>query len=217
MHGPATRPPRLPGHMTESLASPFPIPRPEGTRPEPKLAPGTFFHPNHHGVPADTIFSLSLFSSLLPANTPTRLSLAPSPRARLAVSSRSHHHHRNHLDTRAKMPHPRSPWALAFLVLTATATAADTTTPSLLPCAKLPVSDHVYDLSPLAGPHTLVTTEFAPPSHYNTTWALDLCGPLVRKDAGGEGDKKGFSCPEGASGTSLTFGAGGGKGRGGGG
>jgi autophagy-related protein 27 len=99
------------------------------------------------------------------------------------------------------MPHPRTgPWALvaALVALGTTATATDT---ALLPCAKLPVDNHVYDLSPLAGPHTLVTTEFAPPSHYNTTWAVDLCKPLVRKDA--EGDKdKGFRCPEGTSGKS---------------
>lgn len=106
------------------------------------------------------------------------------------------------------MPHPRrTPWAFALLALTATATAADTPAAALLPCAKLPVNDHVYDLSPLAGPHTLVTTEFAPPSHYNTTWALDLCGPLVRKDKDG-GDKekdKGFRCPEGTSGKSSSL------------
>lgn len=41
--------PGLPGQMTESLASPVPVSDPNKTRPEPKLAPGTFFHPNHHG------------------------------------------------------------------------------------------------------------------------------------------------------------------------
>ncbi|KAK0740613.1 autophagy-related protein 27 [Schizothecium vesticola] len=99
------------------------------------------------------------------------------------------------------MPHLRNgPWALLAALLAATATAAAATdTTALLPCAKLPVDNHVYDLSPLAGPHTLVTTEFAPPSHYNTTWAVDLCKPLVRKDKGGEGDDKGFRCPEGTS------------------
>ncbi|KAK1832772.1 autophagy-related protein 27 [Podospora conica] len=101
------------------------------------------------------------------------------------------------------MPRPRTPWAAALvaLVLAATATAAaDDKQPALVPCAKLAVpgvDNHFYDISPLAGPHTLVTTEFAPPSHYNTTWAVDLCGPLVRKDK--EKVAEGFGCPEGSS------------------
>lgn len=88
MHGPATRPPRLPGHMTESLARPFPIPRPEGTRPEPKLAPGTFFHPNHHGVPADTIFSpVSLLPSPLyqHSHPPFPRPISPGPAGRVVA------------------------------------------------------------------------------------------------------------------------------------
>lgn len=60
-------------------------------------------------------------------------------------------------------------------------------------CSELLVGDHKFDFSALAGPHTVVTTEFAPPSYYNRTYTVDLCGPLKRK---GE-VKKEYACPEG--------------------
>ncbi len=69
-----------------------------------------------------------------------------------------------------------------------------------IPCKDLRFGDHKFDFSELAGPHTVVTTEFAPPSYYNRTYTVDLCGPLKRK---GE-VKKEYACPEGSRGKVLS-------------
>ncbi|KAK0612850.1 autophagy-related protein 27 [Bombardia bombarda] len=63
----------------------------------------------------------------------------------------------------------------------------------LLDCKAVVIEDHKFNLGALAGPHTAVTSEFSPPSYYNTTYTLDICAPLKRK-----GDvKKGDECPNG--------------------
>ncbi|KAK5660659.1 hypothetical protein OQA88_12023 [Cercophora sp. LCS_1] len=62
-----------------------------------------------------------------------------------------------------------------------------------LPCKDIEVDKLKFDFSPLAGPHTVVTTEYAPPSYYNRTYTLDLCAPLERK---GE-VKDELKCPKG--------------------
>lgn len=63
-------------------------------------------------------------------------------------------------------------------------------------CKEVEVDKAKFDLSELAGPHTVVTGEFAPPSHYNRTYTLDLCAPLERK---GDVDAR-FKCPKGTHG-----------------
>ncbi|KAK3944510.1 autophagy-related protein 27 [Diplogelasinospora grovesii] len=65
---------------------------------------------------------------------------------------------------------------------------------AMLNCKELVVDGHKFDLGALAGPHTVVTHEYSPPSYYNTTYTLDICAPLKRK-----GDvPKGLECPNGA-------------------
>ena len=64
---------------------------------------------------------------------------------------------------------------LALLALSNPASA-------MLDCKRLVVDKHKFDLSGLAGPHSVVTSEFAPPSLYNTTYTLDICAFLKRSD-----------------------------------
>lgn len=62
---------------------------------------------------------------------------------------------------------------------------------SFLRCGELVVEGHKFDFSPLKGPHTITTSEFHPPTYSNTTYTLDLCAYLKRKDD----VKKGDECP----------------------
>ncbi|KAJ3519226.1 hypothetical protein NM208_g14208 [Fusarium decemcellulare] len=72
------------------------------------------------------------------------------------------------------------PDVLAFLLplLVAPVYGAET-----LDCAKIRADGHTFDLSKLKGPHSVVTTRYvsSPPEHYNTTYTLDVCGPLQKK------------------------------------
>ncbi|KAK0626952.1 autophagy-related protein 27 [Immersiella caudata] len=87
------------------------------------------------------------------------------------------------------------PLSLSLLATAASiAAAADSQRPKL-DCKALQIDSHTYDFSALNGPHTVVTTEFAPPSYYNRTYTIDLCAPLVRK---GDVDAR-FKCPEGTN------------------
>ncbi|KAK0706766.1 autophagy-related protein 27 [Lasiosphaeria miniovina] len=79
-------------------------------------------------------------------------------------------------------------WAVAAA---ATAPVASATA---LDCKKVVVDGQTFDFGKLAGPHTVVTTESKPPSYYNTTYTLDICAPLKRKDKA----EKDFECPEGS-------------------
>ncbi|KAK1761263.1 autophagy-related protein 27 [Echria macrotheca] len=85
-------------------------------------------------------------------------------------------------------------FATASAVSGGSVAAAAADTPQL-PCKALSIDNHQFDLSALAGPHTVVTSEFAPPSYYNRTYTLDLCGTLERK---GEAEGR-FKCPKGTS------------------
>ncbi|KAK3387473.1 autophagy-related protein 27 [Podospora didyma] len=64
----------------------------------------------------------------------------------------------------------------------------------LLDCSKVVVNDHKYDFSKLGGPRSVVTTQYSPPSYYNTTYTLDLCAPLKRKGDVAKQDE----CPNGS-------------------
>ncbi|KAK4451806.1 autophagy-related protein 27 [Podospora aff. communis PSN243] len=83
---------------------------------------------------------------------------------------------------------------LAATVAAAAAAAPSESQPKL-DCKALQIDSHMYDFSALKGPHTVVTTEFAPPSYYNRTYTIDLCAPLVRK---GDVDAR-FKCPDGTN------------------
>ena len=81
---------------------------------------------------------------------------------------------------------------LSLLLISSPATA-------MLRCAELQIDGHMFDLSPLAGPHTVVTSEHSPPSWFNTSYTLDVCAFLKRK-----GDvKKEWVCPGKSRGASL--------------
>lgn len=66
----------------------------------------------------------------------------------------------------------------------------------MLDCSKVVVDDTKFDFSPLKGPHTITTSEFHPPTFSNTTYTLDLCAYLKRKDD----VKKGDECPNNTKG-----------------
>lgn len=92
--------------------------------------------------------------------------------------------------------------ASLLLLLTPTTHAAETAKPPpAFSCDKLEVGPHTYDFRGLAGPHTVVTHEYARPTYHNTTYTLDLCAPLMRK---GEVPSDEV-CPEGTRGTFLFF------------
>lgn len=81
--------------------------------------------------------------------------------------------------------------AASLLVLLATPTAA------MLRCSELVVDGHKFDFGPLGGPHSVVTSEFHPPTFTNTTYTLDICAFLKRS-----GDvPKDQQCANGARGT----------------
>jgi Autophagy-related protein 27 len=86
---------------------------------------------------------------------------------------------------------------LSALLLVAAAPAE-----AMLRCKEVVADGQKFDFGALAGPHTVVTTEFSPPSYYNTTYTLDICAPLKRK---GE-VPKGYECPNGSRGEfSFSF------------
>ncbi|KAK3320721.1 autophagy-related protein 27 [Cercophora scortea] len=62
---------------------------------------------------------------------------------------------------------------------------------AMLRCRELVVDGHKFNFGELAGPHTVVTHEYSPPSYYNSTYTLDICAPLKRKDK----VDKGLECP----------------------
>ncbi|AEO71079.1 f0aebb9f-fe66-4fb9-8423-0b932b7a3669 [Thermothielavioides terrestris] len=80
-------------------------------------------------------------------------------------------------------PSPPIPVAAAAAAVTATATTAPagTAAATALACDRLEVDGHAYNLQPLAGPHSVVTHEYTRPTYHNTTYTIDLCGPLRRK------------------------------------
>ncbi|KAI5458143.1 autophagy-related protein 27 [Mariannaea sp. PMI_226] len=73
---------------------------------------------------------------------------------------------------------------------------------SLLTCENIRVDGHSFDLSKLKGPHSVVTTRYEPnpPEHFNTTYTLDLCGPLKKSGKA----KKGQECPNGTRVCAIT-------------
>lgn len=86
--------------------------------------------------------------------------------------------------------------ALLFLAAPASVSGA-----SFLRCGELVVDGHKFDFSPLKGPHTITTSEFHPPTYSNTTYTLDLCAYLKRKDD----VKKGDECPNNTRGECLSI------------
>ncbi|KAL2265173.1 hypothetical protein VTJ83DRAFT_6273 [Remersonia thermophila] len=66
-------------------------------------------------------------------------------------------------------------------------------------CDNIVVDKHKYNLQPLAGPHTVVTYEYAKPTHFNTTYTLDLCGGL--KSEGGKEEER---CRDGTRVCAIT-------------
>lgn len=77
---------------------------------------------------------------------------------------------------------------LVSLLLAASIPAA-----ASLQCDNIVADGHRFNFDKLKGPHSVVTSEFTPPTYKNTTYTIDLCGPLKRK-----GDvPKGEECPNG--------------------
>lgn len=71
---------------------------------------------------------------------------------------------------------------------------------SAFQCDHVRVGEADFDLSKLGGPHSVITSQWHPPTYTNTSYTLDICKPLKRK-----GDvKKGDECPNGTRGVFLT-------------
>ncbi|KAL2891194.1 Autophagy-related protein 27 [Ceratocystis lukuohia] len=64
-----------------------------------------------------------------------------------------------------------------------------------LQCDSILANNHKYDLSPLRGPHSVVTTITEKNAIYNTTYTIDLCAPLKRVNDGSIPARE--QCPEG--------------------
>ncbi|KAB5583704.1 autophagy-related protein 27 [Coniochaeta sp. 2T2.1] len=94
------------------------------------------------------------------------------------------------LSSRSSPEQAALPAALVALLLLA---PSSVWAASFLHCGNLVVDEHKFDFSPLKGPHTITTSEFHPPTYSNTTYTLDLCAYLKRKDD----VKKGDECPNG--------------------
>jgi len=62
-----------------------------------------------------------------------------------------------------------------------------------LDCRSIEAGGFQFDLGKLKGPHSVLTSEDTPPTVKNTTFTLDLCGPLKRKGKVDDGDR----CPDG--------------------
>ncbi|KAK4224935.1 autophagy-related protein 27 [Podospora fimiseda] len=81
--------------------------------------------------------------------------------------------------------------ATALLLSTLLLSTASASTP--FSCDSVKVDDQTFNFKSLAGPHTVVTHEYVPPTYHNTTYTLDLCAPLKRKSD----VKKEEACPTG--------------------
>lgn len=62
-----------------------------------------------------------------------------------------------------------------------------------LRCDHIRVDKTDFDLSKLGGPHSVVTSQWHPPTYTNTSYTLDICKPLKRKGDVRTGDE----CPNG--------------------
>lgn len=65
---------------------------------------------------------------------------------------------------------------------------------AMLSCEHIVADGARFDFSKLKGPHSVITTQHTPPTEQNTTYTLDLCGPLKRKGT----VPKGEECPNGS-------------------
>ncbi|KAK1976650.1 autophagy-related protein 27 [Colletotrichum cereale] len=52
---------------------------------------------------------------------------------------------------------------------------------SMLDCKHILVDDVAFNLGELGGPHSVVTSRWHPPTFTNTSYTVDICGPLKRK------------------------------------
>ncbi|KAK4167322.1 autophagy-related protein 27 [Cladorrhinum sp. PSN259] len=86
---------------------------------------------------------------------------------------------------------PSTSTASTLLLSTLFLSTASAATP--FSCDSVKVGDRTFDFKPLAGPHTVVTHEYVPPTYHNTTYTVDLCAPLKRKDK----VTKEEACPDG--------------------
>jgi len=75
----------------------------------------------------------------------------------------------------------------------AAAAAAANSNPPLACDSIVTDQGHTYNLRALAGPHAVVTHEYTRPTYHNTSYAVDVCGALRRK----EGGKEAEGCPDG--------------------
>lgn len=71
----------------------------------------------------------------------------------------------------------------------------------MLSCDKIRVDGFNFDLSHLAGPHSVLTSRYEsiPKTHHNTTYTLDLCKPLQKSGK----EKATEECPNGTRGESV--------------
>lgn len=93
--------------------------------------------------------------------------------------------------------HPPRSSALLLSFLLAPMHAA-----SMLSCDKIRVDGYNFDLSPLGGPHSVVTSRFesSTDAHQNTTYTVDICQPL--KKSGKAKSKE--ECPNGTRGKAVV-------------
>ena len=70
---------------------------------------------------------------------------------------------------------------------------------AVLSCGDISADGQSFNLEKLGGPHSVVTTLREPPSHSNTTYTLDICGPLKPKGEVPAGER----CPDGTRGVSF--------------
>ncbi|KAL2205143.1 hypothetical protein CC79DRAFT_980805 [Sarocladium strictum] len=71
-----------------------------------------------------------------------------------------------------------------------------------LDCEKIRTDGHTFNLKPLGGPHSVVTSRWEPSSetHYNTTYTIDICQPLKKSGKA----KKTEECPNGTHACAIT-------------
>lgn len=72
----------------------------------------------------------------------------------------------------------------------------------MLSCEHIRVDKQSFNLEKLGGPHSVVTTLREPPSHSNTTYTVDICKPLEKKEESEV--PKGEQCPTGTRGVSHS-------------